>query len=280
MCRSDVFKKLAPKAKAVSVSPAVRRVIDKSLADIGSLLPNHANYASQVAAGDSHQEEPLRKATKEIEDALDALAAALATDELQKEVAQAVGDLKKLSEALTAKRTEAVPTLLLHAVSALTEPPSKVLPLARRIAQLTNDPESKTHLLKAIDEASAAFPVTADSLRENLSGDPRDLFSGQASDFALADLEAAMKALERLAALGVAASPVSESVAAANRASDALEDLIDAAREGDRDGVEKAANQLNKLQPKLIRTSRSAADTISDPNRKKKLFGAIDELGE
>jgi hypothetical protein len=55
--------------------------------------------------------------------------------------------------------------------------------------------------------------------------------------------------------------------------------LLDAAKDGDAVGVEKAAEKLAALQPKLIRTARSAADTLSDPNRKKKLFGAIDELG-
>jgi hypothetical protein len=58
-----------------------------------------------------------------------------------------------------------------------------------------------------------------------------------------------------------------------------IADLLDAARNGDAAGVERAAEKLAALQPKLIRTARSAADTLSDPNRKKKLFGAIDELG-
>ncbi len=146
----------------------------------------------------------------------------------------------------------------------------------------------------ALAEAQEVFPNTAELIRETFGGDPVEALKANSSE-PLKKLEQTQKLVDRIAALGAPASSLEESVAVAGKAADALgtltlslffflpmpcvADLLEAAKNGDAAGVEKAAEKLAALQPKLVRTVRTAADTIADPNRRKKLFGAIDDLG-
>ena len=244
----------------------------------------------------------LRDTTNHIQEALSALSGALATDALAKEAAQAQAEIARLVDAVNGKHADKIPPLLLHAVTAISSPPSRLLPLARRVAQHLSDPETKQKLLAVVGEAEAEFPRIVEALQGELSGDVKEKLGSAKGTAPLRELENAQKLIARIAALGVP-SATEESVALGDKASDALcmyqgeefwfcisqliffsfflssADLLDAAKKGDAAGVEKAAERLAALQPKLIRTARTAADTLSDPNRKKKLFGAIDELG-
>lgn len=214
---SEIFKKLSPKAKAAQLSPPARKVVDKALEVLATLIPEQAQLAQQAAP----DTDALRDKTKSIDDTLDVLAAALAGDELQKEAARALRDLGQLRDAVAAKRADAIPSLLLHATAVLSEPPSKLLPLARRVAHATQDPDTKQRLVSAIGDADGAFPAIAENLREALS-DPREALAGDDAGAPLRDLDVAKQIVERIAGLGAAASPVEESVAVASKTSDAL----------------------------------------------------------
>lgn len=141
--------------------------------DLAALIPAQAYLATNAAAHPTNGVQPmaLRDTTNHIQDALNALSAALAADALAKEAAQAQAELARLADAVAAKSADKVPATLLHAVAALSTPPARILPLARRVAQHMNDPETKQKLLEAIDDAEREFPTIAEALQRELSGE-------------------------------------------------------------------------------------------------------------
>jgi hypothetical protein len=149
------------------------------------------------------------------------LSAALAADALAKEAAQAQAELARLADAINGKHADKVPSQLLHAVAALSTPPSRILPLARRVAQHMNDPETKQKLLAAVDDAEAELPRIAEALQGELSGDLREKLGTANGSVPLREVEKAQKLIARIAALG-SPSAEEESVALGNKASDAL----------------------------------------------------------
>lgn len=211
------------------LSPASRALADKLLDDLAALVPAQSylalNAAKQPASGG--QPTALRDTSNHIEEALSALSALLAADALVKEAAQIQNEIGKLSDAISQKRADAVPSQLSQVLASLSSPPSPLLPLARRVAQHSSDPEKKQKLLAAVEEAEKSFPTTSESLRESLGSDPSSTLNNvNNSNKAKKDLDNAHNLVGRIAALGAAASPVGDSVAVASKASDVLGTFI------------------------------------------------------
>eukprot|EP01089_Gocevia_fonbrunei_P018916 TRINITY_DN6522_c0_g1_i1.p1 TRINITY_DN6522_c0_g1~~TRINITY_DN6522_c0_g1_i1.p1 ORF type:complete len:664 (-),score=230.95 TRINITY_DN6522_c0_g1_i1:734-2608(-) len=265
------------KNKDKTADPATRKKLASALADLDKNSPDQKTAARGLAKNPTdkqaqdHLDDANRKAKNALEDIADALRPGAgvhrAADDLER-------DLDDLESAAARGDKDGVD----HAARNLDRDRPVLVQRAKDKAAREDDPNRKKDLLDSIGSLERLLPQEVNKAKA-LAADPKDKRKKQELD----DVSDRLRDdLHNLKGGGDPRDPSAnardELEAASNAAKAAADRLRDAARKGDRPGVDKAGNDLHNAVSRAAEPARRAADKEKDPATRQQLLNNIDEL--